>query len=377
MNRIRQILPKLALLVGAVAFMVFIIEIALRVAGVSYPRTTQADPVLGFVRRPGVTYRFQEEGDAQVQINSEGFRDGEWPVEKPPGEFRVAVLGDSYVEALQVPVDERFTELLAGDLKSCSTFARKTVRVMNFGISGYGTGQELLALRHRVAKYRPDLVVLCFLTSNDFRDNCRSLLSHPQRPFYVPRDGKLVLDDSFLATVARERSWTSTLVYTLADYSRIVQMIYRARRNLKVRAEVALAQTQGDEVPGETGLDYEIYRQPSEAKWLEAWELTEQLLLATADETHTLGAEFLVVMVTNAEQVHPDSKVRERFMQRLGVSTLDYPELRIAHFCANTGLTCSGSPRRWPTTPKRIRCTCTASRTPNWDAGTGTHRAIV
>jgi hypothetical protein len=115
-------------------------------------------------------------------------------------------------------------------------------------------------------------------------------------------------------------------------------MIHRARRNLKIRAEVALAQAQGDEVPGETGLDYEIYREPSEPKWHEAWELTEQLLVATADEAHAIDARFLVVMVSNAEQVHPDPDVRQRFMKRLGVSDLDYPELRIARLCDEHGI---------------------------------------
>ena len=92
------------------------------------------------------------------------------------------MLGDSYVAAIQVQVEERFTELLAHDLASDQTFAGKTVRVMNFGMAGYGTGQELLLLRDRVAKYHPDLVVLGFLTANDLSDNCRALRDHNQAP---------------------------------------------------------------------------------------------------------------------------------------------------------------------------------------------------
>ena len=115
------------------------------------------DPVVGLIYRPGSKFVYREEGYADVQVNQENVRDVDWPLDKPADEFRVAVLGDSFVEALQVPIEDRMTEQLAGLLSHDAALAGKKIRVMNFGMSGFGTGQEYLMLRERAAKYKPDV----------------------------------------------------------------------------------------------------------------------------------------------------------------------------------------------------------------------------
>jgi lysophospholipase L1-like esterase len=333
LTKSKQILLKLGLFAGAILFILFVAEIGLRVAGVSYPRTSQADPVLGTIHRPGIAFHFYDEGDAWVGFNSAGFRDAEWPIAKPAGEFRIVVLGDSYVEAVQVPVADRFTEVLANDLKDQPAFADRTVRVMNFGMSGYGTAQELLLLRDRVAVYQPDLVVLAFLSGNDLSDNCRALRPHSQRPFFTLDDGRLVLDDSFRDWVANENRLQTRLMYGLADYSRIMQLLYRVRKNLHAKAEIARAMARRGDGPQELGLDDQVYVKPSDLAWREAWDITEHLLLAVDEETRQLGAKLLVVTLSNPEQVHPDPSERKQFADRLGVENLDYPDTHMAQFC--------------------------------------------
>jgi hypothetical protein len=331
----RNRLISMAQAVAALVMFVTAVEAALRFAGIAYLPRTQPDAVLGMLHRPGATFWQREEGLSYVQINSEGFRDSEWPVEKPADEFRIAVLGDSYVEASQVPVEERFTELLAQNLAHEQVFAGKTVRVMNFGMAGYGTGQELLLFRDRVAKYQPDLVVLAFLTGDDLTDNCRSLRPHKQRPFFVLRDGELTLDNSF----ARRRSWKDTLSRAIANESRIVQLAYEARRTLRAlrgwNPPATAAKTSG--LP-ELGLEDLIYLPPQAPAWREAWEITERLLLAVDDEARATGAKLLVVTLTSAEQVHPNPEVRTAYMNRLGVNDLTYPDKRIARFCDDHGI---------------------------------------
>ena len=134
-------------------------------------------------------------------------------------------MGDSFIEAAQVPVEERVTEQMAELLSRDKIFGDKKVRVMNFGMAGFGTGQEYLLLRERVAKYQPDLVVLAFLSGNDFTDNCRALRPQRQRPFFDVRDGQLVLDDSF----SRHHSWKDDVRRELASDSRIIQVTYEAK----------------------------------------------------------------------------------------------------------------------------------------------------
>src|SRR3989344_4142474 len=70
-----------------------------------------------------------------VSFNSFGMRDRERSLEKRPGVTRVAVLGDSFVEGLQVGDDEVFTAKM-GDMPGGS------VGVLILGVGGFGPPQE-------------------------------------------------------------------------------------------------------------------------------------------------------------------------------------------------------------------------------------------
>src|ERR1041384_6895967 len=79
-------------------------ELALRAAGYSAPIWYQPDALLGWVMRPGAQGWFTHEGRAYVQVSAEGWRDREHALEKPAGVYRIAVIGDSAAEALQLEV---------------------------------------------------------------------------------------------------------------------------------------------------------------------------------------------------------------------------------------------------------------------------------
>src|SRR5207253_4628700 len=131
-------------------------------------------------------------------VNSEGLRDREHSKTKPPNTLRIAILGDSMTEALQVPVQYTFWHILEHDLAACKSLGGRQVEVMNFGVSGYGTAQELLTYRHWGAAYSPDVTVLAFYPGNDVRNNSKELEPNKLRPFFKLRGGNLVLDDLFL-----------------------------------------------------------------------------------------------------------------------------------------------------------------------------------
>src|SRR5213075_647566 len=111
--------------------------------------------------------------------------------------LRVALLGDSFSEAMHLPMEQTFWWLLQQQLKDCPAFAGKEVEIINFGVSGYGTGQELMTLRQKVWDYSPDVVILVICTSNDMRDNYRQLSKTEQVPYFIYRNGELIYDDSF------------------------------------------------------------------------------------------------------------------------------------------------------------------------------------
>jgi hypothetical protein len=115
---------------------------------------------------------------------------------------RIAILGDSYAQALQVPLEKTFWSVIEQQLNTCKPFGTQQTEVINFGVSSYGTAQELLTLRHKVWDYNPELILLALTTGNDIRNNSKYLESKDNRqvasmmPFFIYEDGKLVLDNS-------------------------------------------------------------------------------------------------------------------------------------------------------------------------------------
>jgi hypothetical protein len=94
------------------------------------------------------------------------------------------VLGDSYVEAVQVPIKDKIQSIITDRL----TDAGKKVETIALGFSGMGTANELLFYRNLGRKFKPDLVVLVFI-SNDFANNSPTLhgINEGWHPLKGPR----------------------------------------------------------------------------------------------------------------------------------------------------------------------------------------------
>ncbi|HEY3306294.1 MAG TPA: SGNH/GDSL hydrolase family protein [Candidatus Binatia bacterium] len=306
-----------------------VVEIGLRIAGVSYPSFYRSDEHTGTSLRPGIEAWERNEGEAHVRINSDGLRDREHPKAKPANAFRIAVLGDSYTEARQVPMEDAFWAVLERDLKGCAGLAGRDVEVINFGVSNYGTAQELITLRRRVWDYFPDMVILAFLTGNDIHDNLRELSGDPKRPYFVYQDGALTLDASFRDSAIYRASETALarLGAWLTDYSRVLQLLYLGKNRL---VRIVLYPRPAHDRHGEVGLQDSVYLEPTSSLWREAWRVTEGLIDLMRSEVRQKGADFLLVTLSNGIQVHPDPSVRRSYMDRLGAADLFYPDLRIA-----------------------------------------------
>ena len=348
-GRRRRILLGLITMVIGVLIGLVIVEVGLRIVGYSYPEFYMADDVRGYVLIPQMTGWYQKEGRSFVTINSDGFRDVEHTIDKPAGTFRIAVIGDSYVEALQVSQDEMFTNYVRSQVMGCSAFGGKQVEMLSFGVSGYSTAQELLTLREKVLKYSPDVVMLVMTTNNDITDNSRFFKQTPI-PYFVLKDGSLSLDDSFRHEKAFmiRNSGPSHLGIWLKNHLRIVQAIGRAQVALKYRYQnwknqtntPAAAPAAIDEAAptAEVGIDSQVYREPSDENWKNAWSVTEGLIALMKAETEVRGAKFAVVTASNGVQVLPTVDYRTAFAKLLGVPDLYYPDRRIADFCKTNSI---------------------------------------
>jgi hypothetical protein len=300
-------------------------ELGLRIIGVSYPLPYQTDPFCGTKLQPHFSALFTKEGRAYVQTTSDGRRDREYPKQKGANVYRIAVLGDSYAEALQVDASETFWSVLQTELQSCEKLQGKQVEVLNFGVSGFGTAQELQMLEHYVWEYQPDVVLLAFLTGNDISDNSTALSANRVRPFYQLANEQLVLDESFRENptyLAANSTW-GQLKTAWINRSRLLQLM-RESWNRVQESRSHSPQEQNSE----RGLDA-VYSPPKSLEWNEAWDITERILIRMNEKSREYGSLFCVVTLSNAAQVEPDTKKREQMQQDAKLEHLFYPDFRV------------------------------------------------
>lgn len=346
MSKLKTLGVNLGLTLGGLLMGVVIGEIGLRVARVEgYPkigdvvdsaptRFHTADRDLGWKLKPGVSGEWNGEGASFVQVNSDGLRDREHTKTKPPNTLRVAVLGDSFTEAIHVPIEQTFWSKLERKLGNCDAVkGRKKVEVINFGVQGYGTAQELMMLRKKVWDYSPDIVVLAFFIGNDVINNSPQLEYDHYRPFFVyDASGKLVPDMSFrnLPPIARNEkavSFVDRMPSFLVNNSRILQVIKKVDLDRKKR------QLSGDF----TALSSKNFNPPQDAVWKDAWRVTEGLIVTMRNEVVQKKADFLVVTIGDPMQVLGDVKARKDLMTKYKIQDLYYPDRRLEKLGAREG----------------------------------------
>jgi lysophospholipase L1-like esterase len=239
----------------------------------------QFDPKYGWSHIPNTTGRFASFGfDTQVTINSEGFRGRYVPKEKQPSKTRVLVLGDSYVWGFGVQDHETFAQEIE---RLCPQ-----IETVNFGVSGYGTDQELLLFRDKGQAYHPDIVILV-LSGNDYVDNARSKAHvYYYKPAFSLNDNHLVLINQpvpKMNALMRGLAQIAQRSYFLTQFNRSLEAISR-NRSTSATSDAAL--------PGSN-----VSVQPPRAYPRTTGEaITVRLLRELAAAVHAGGSRFVVVV---------------------------------------------------------------------------------
>ncbi len=330
----KSILAGLLVALLATAFVLAGLELGMRVLGLGDDAIAQPDPWVGWVHIPRLKAEVHSEDPAlgrrmPLAFDSLGLRDVERAVEKPPGTYRVLLLGDSFVEAAQVPFDSMLSRRLERELNARSS---RRVEVWNCGVAGYSTAQELLYLRRVAARFQPDLVILCFLASNDVADEVPELAtSLRNRAFLSLRQGRLMLNRSFfradpvpvawLRTHSRLFGWVTTQV-------RVLKTNLRERRKLR---------------PGASGVPSAlmIYAERPDTLWAGAWALAESSIVEAGREAERHGARFLLVSIASGAQVHPQGRTNRpgwESWEKLPGLSLEAPEARLTRLAHTYGL---------------------------------------
>jgi lysophospholipase L1-like esterase len=273
------------------------------------PRTAQLtkfwqyDPNYGWSHIPGASGTFESYGiNSSVKINAKGFRGPEIEYTRDPKRQRILVLGDSYVWGYGVNDDEVFTEQLGKALPD--------VEIVNLGVSGYSTDQELLLYRNEGYKYKADLVLIV-VTANDPPGN---MLAEQYvvygKPLFQLQDGKMRLVNQ---PVAKTSLWKRTLTpFAARSYLLNTAKNYLYAQTVKNAVQAA---------PGD-GASAAMTTSPENTPHPQEYEVTARLLLELQQAIPAQQGEgkYLVVFVDGMKGIGSDLSV---YMTPHNITCLD------------------------------------------------------
>jgi len=229
---------------------------------------------------PSFTFTYaRQEFACRVRYNSAGLRGPEIPSHKRPGVPRVLFIGDSFVEGKQVPERSALTSVM----QESAAARGRPIEVINAGVSGAGTGEELILWEKLGRRLEPDVVVLGFFF-NDVRNNV-------DRRYWGLRDGRL----ASLKHPRPRTGWRNRIRKYLGARSELFALLQMARRSFDDWREPP----DPAEVTNE-----DVLRRDPPARIGTGWDLTIALIDEFRRQVEASGARFLVVVFPAGYQVY-------------------------------------------------------------------------
>src|SRR3989442_549915 len=101
----------------------------------------------------------------EISLNSDGFRDEDFPKRKSPAAFRIICLGDSWTFGANVGQEEAYPQRLKALLRQ--EFPKANFEVFNLGVLGYSSYQGLELVRKTAIKMQPDMLTIAYAWNDD------------------------------------------------------------------------------------------------------------------------------------------------------------------------------------------------------------------
>ncbi len=177
-----------------------------------------ADEKNHYKHRPNAVRTWGRSTDNLIRINSHGFHDDDFPLQKGVNERRGIVVGDSVAMGHALPYEKAFPnqlENLLNEMKSGDI----SYQIINAGVQGYATFQEYNSLADSL-QFKPDFVIVQFCL-NDLGE-----------PFVVNKQFGGVGSDYH--GVAQESSRLLSYLLNETGYGRLVQKIQDKSGSLEI-----------------------------------------------------------------------------------------------------------------------------------------------
>lgn len=261
----------------------------------------QYDSVRGWRNIPNAHRRYvTPEFSVAMDYNAHAYRGPLVPYDKPAGTYRVLLLGDSYLEAYSVPLQDRVAEV-------AQRLLAPGVQVIALGTGGYSTDQELLWLESEGVRYSPDLVVVLFCI-NDVWYNNRATYPRGAKPVFQIAGDSLRLTGVPVPRVLAAAPADFSLKRWIGEHSHLLRLVRRAMRRSAV-----VQQATG--IPDEM-LPFQEQRSPAVDS---ALVMTEKLLARMKRE---VGGRLVVMLVPAPQAQRAPGRFAE-LCRAAGVACID------------------------------------------------------
>ncbi|GIW43742.1 MAG: hypothetical protein KatS3mg077_1024 [Candidatus Binatia bacterium] len=342
MSKKAEVVAAFGLALFGLVFAASVVEVGVRLLHLVPDRFWEADPDTGVRLIPNKRgWWTQEEREfvVPVAINARGLRDVQREYTKPSGHVRILVVGDSFVEAMHVRLEEMFTRRLEHLLDGVG--ASRRVEVISAGVSGWGTASELLWLGKEGRKYQPDIVLLHFYPGNDIKNNS-PILEDTLPPVYSDSGDLLYVrsNKSERHVSGGPLKWSKAYVWIR---QRMIMQRPSWAEALERMGVIRLPQPRTPRMTDGFPLDFGVYAVPVDEPWRDAWSRTERLLVAMQNEASAMGARFGIVVAAGREQVYPSSweQILNTYpAARQRTFDLEQPERWVEEWCAHHGVPC-------------------------------------
>jgi hypothetical protein len=235
----------------------------------------------------------------KLRFNALGMHDTEHSLQKPPNSYRVLMMGDSYIHAIQV--DEKYTahQVLENYLKQLDPAQEIQFEVISGGVTGWGTGQQLIYYREQGRQFQPDLVLLMFFIGNDFENNLPGHVLTIQEvncyaPYFAWCDGQFYPDP--LPYAPGVSSLRDNCSATRRSLIKFMGFLYQHSR-LYQQLEPLIISYRPREIFGKgfSNSFWALYLPQDEVALEQSWQVTQALFAEMKQEVEADGARFGVV----------------------------------------------------------------------------------
>lgn len=283
---------------GCLIIILLALESLFAVAGIGEQEVLQIEKNQGYIPFTDKNVCWRKEGYSRCRYDNWGIpgTGRKVEIERNPEVKRIAMIGDSYVEALQVFPEKSTCLLLEKKLNACKSTTK--TEVLNFGVQGHNLSQTYVRLKDFVINFNPDLVILPIrpFATYILPPNTSEGFLGARPNYYLDQSGKLTEDRTVQEIWLKSRSarrmastdWARRNSRLYGVFGKSMESIenWKLSGGLLSNFITSIDQPKTSSKPKQSGLNEAI------TFW---WPVADALLLAMDHECKKIGAQLVIV----------------------------------------------------------------------------------